>query len=158
MKKSITETLNAFTTNPIEAKKVYFRKSSRWYAQDDTVFWRMAMAAYPDDDLKKTANRLIKFLYDNDLIEYDCIISDFFSFYEDYGYDCDVGLKTYTLDYIVSHYADWLENAEDDEVEDLLEALEDAEQVWYWKELLSYCIEDMDCEYEFFRMVASQVY
>ena len=150
MKKSVNEMLKVFNENPVEAKKVFWKKNKNWYLHDTNEFWNRAMSAYPDDNLKATANQLIDYLYENDLIDFDCIASDFLCFYKD---NCgeDVGLKTFTIDYIIDCYNEWLEEEDDEE---LLEAIEKAEGVWYWDRLLKYCVEQKDREYEFAYRVA----
>ena len=154
MKKTIKEVLNAFAINPIEARKVYNANSRRWTLSDYKEFGKKAMATYPNDTLKETANRLIAFLYDNELIDYECIGWDYLNFYDECDGDCDVGLKTFTIDYITNNYQWWLEDSRDDGADELRKAVEEAEQVWYWGHLLSYCVEHTGCERNIVKQVA----
>ena len=63
MTKSVNEMLKVFNENPVEAKKVFWKKNKNWYLHDTNEFWNRAMSAYPDDNLKATANQLIDYLY-----------------------------------------------------------------------------------------------
>ena len=56
-----------------------------------------------------------------------------------------------TIDYIIDCYNEWLEEEDDEE---LLEAIAKAEGVWYWDRLLKYCVEQKNIEYEFVSRVA----
>ena len=153
MKKTITETLKAFATNPIEAEKVYHEKNRRWYLADTQLFWDKAMHQYADAELKATANRLIKYLYENDLIRFDYVLDEFLSLYRDCNYDCDTGLRTYAIDYIADCSCWWLDDAEGEEADELRKAVADAEQVWYWPQLMAYCVDCADWEYGFMESV-----
>lgn len=156
MKKSVTEMLKVFAADPIKAKEAYYGKKYRWYLEDTKQFWYNAMAAHPDNDLKATAERLISFLYENDLIWYDCILSDYFDLFESYRYDCDIDLKSHTIEYIAREYTWFLDDAEGDEADELREAVKDAEKVWYWYELMAYCVEVANDEYGFVEQVVRE--
>lgn len=77
MKKSVNEMLNAMKVNPIEAEKVYYQKCKRWTPVDFGTFWYEAMKAYPEDEVMETANRLIDYLYENELLDYEYIAEDY---------------------------------------------------------------------------------
>ena len=156
MKKSVTEMLKVFAANPIESEKVFCGKKRRWNLDDTKQFWYNAMVAHPDDDLKATAERLISFLSENDLIWYDCILSDYFDLFEGYYYDCDIDLKSHTIDYIAREYAWFLDDAKGDEADELREAVKTAEKVWYWHELMTYCVEAVNMECGFVERVVRE--
>ena len=86
MKKSVNEMLNAMKVNPIEAEKVYYQKCKRWTPADFGAFWYEAMKNYPEDGVKETANRLIDYLYENDLLDYEYIAEDYVELYKSSPY------------------------------------------------------------------------
>ena len=45
MKKSVNEMLKVFNENPVEAKKVFWKKNKNWYLHDTNEFWNRAMSA-----------------------------------------------------------------------------------------------------------------
>ena len=156
MKRTIYETLAAFKANPIEAETTFNKNSKRWAYFDKHVFFMTAFDTYPDDELKATANRVIDYLHENDLIDYQSIAENFI--YRCVGdNDTDVGMKTHTIRHIMDFYYEWLEDAvedEDDGAEELLKAVEKAKEVWYWNELLENCLEWKNREYGLVRKVA----
>lgn len=154
MKKSIVEMLKVFGTNPIEAEKAYHEKNRRWYLSDRRLFWEKAMAAYPEDNLTATAYRLIEYLNDNDLIDYTCIGWDFLNFVDEYDGDCDTSLKAFTIEYIADYFDWWLDTKKDSETAELRKAIDEAKTVWYWDELLTYCVKCLDYEHLFVKKVA----
>lgn len=142
MKKTVNEALNAFAANPIEFKKDFYSKVCRhWDASDVELFWEQSMANYPNNKLKRTANRLIKFLYNENLIDYEDIVYDFVECQKSFDFDYDTDLRTHTINFIAGYYDWWLDDARGYEAEDLREAVKNARKVWYWDELLSYCVE-----------------
>ena len=156
MKKTTTVTLHAFAADPINAEPLYRKNNQRWYPEDRRLFWRRALSAHPHDALKETAERLIEFMHENDLIRYDYILSDYFRLYEDCNYDCNTSLKEYTIYSIAEGYNCWLDDAEGDEADELREAVKAAEEVWYWYELMTYCVECADYEYGFIEKVVNE--
>lgn len=153
-KKTINETLVAFRADPISAENIYREKKHHWYLEDTKQFFRCAMAAHPDNDLKETAFRLISFLHENECLDYSEIWKAFAEHYEYCGYTCDVGLKSFTYEYFVDYYDEWLDDSDDNE---LKEAVAQAEEVWYWRELLTYCVEVLDYEYNFVQKVVDSI-
>ena len=156
MKKSVNEMLNAMKVNPIEAEKVYYQKCKRWTPADFGAFWYEAMKNYPEDEVKETANRLIDYLYENELLDYSYIAEDYVAMHRD-APNSDVSLRDHVLDFISTLYDESLDEAimnEYEGAEELLEAIEKAEGVWYWDRLLKYCVEQKNIEYEFVSRVA----
>ena len=156
MKKSVNEMLNAMKVNPIEAEKVYYQKCKRWTPADFGAFWYEAMKNYPEDGVKETANRLIDYLYENDLLDYEYIAEDYVELYKSSPY-MDVSLREHVLNFISTFYDESLDEAimnEYEGAEELLDAVDEVKGVWYWDRLLKYCVEQKDREYEFAYRVA----
>ena len=156
MKKSVNEMLNAMKVNPIEAEKVYYQKCKRWTPADFGAFWYEAMKNYPEDGVKETANRLIDYLYENDLLDYEYIAEDYVEMYKSSPY-MDVSLREHVLNFISTFYDESLDEAimnEYEGAEELLDAVDEVKGVWYWDRLLKYCVEQKDREYEFAYRVA----
>ena len=156
MKKTIFDALATFKANPVEAEKVYYQKCKRWTPADFGTFWYEAMSAYPEDELMETANRLIDYLYENELLDYEYIAEDYVEMCKGSPY-MDVSLREHVLNYISTLYDESLDEAimnEYEGAEELLEAVDEVKGVWYWDRLLEHCVEQKDKEYEFVREVA----